>query len=74
LVKSGLGHKPEFHAQSKRMQVENLHQGVTLAQVQDQTGFELLHNEVIVETPPPTTQELRILREEVDPFRYVLGR
>jgi glutaconate CoA-transferase subunit B len=63
-----------FHVQSKRMQVESLHPGVTLARVQDQTGFELLQAEGVVETPPPTSRELRILREEVDPYRYVLGR
>ena len=63
-----------FHPQSKRMQVESLHPGVTFAQVQDNTGFELLQAEVVRETTRPTGQELRILREEVDPYRYVIGR
>ncbi len=26
------------------------------------------------DTPPPTEEELRLLREEIDPYRYVIGR
>jgi glutaconate CoA-transferase subunit B len=63
-----------FHPQSKRMQVESLHPGVPLAQVQDNTGFELPAAPTLGETAPPTEHELRILREEVDPYRYVIGR
>ncbi|MRR36419.1 3-oxoacid CoA-transferase, partial [bacterium] len=28
----------------------------------------------ITETEPPTEAELKILREEVDPNRYIIGR
>jgi glutaconate CoA-transferase, subunit B len=63
-----------FHEQCKRMQVESLHPGVTFDQVQGNTGFELLRAEVVRETAPPTEEELRILRQEVDPHRYVIGR
>jgi glutaconate CoA-transferase subunit B len=63
-----------FHESSKRMQVESLHPGVSLAQVQEQTGFELLHAPQMDETFPPRACELQILREEVDPRGYILGR
>lgn len=63
-----------FHETCKRMQVESLHPGVSLDQVQAQTGFELLCAQQITETSPPCQCELRILREEVDPRRYILGR
>jgi glutaconate CoA-transferase subunit B len=63
-----------FHETSKRMQVESLHHGVTMAQVAEQTGFELLSAAEIGETVPPSAVELRILREEVDPRGYILGR
>jgi len=63
-----------FEEASKRMQVENLHPGVSLADVQGQTGFELLRAARIDETFPPSAAELRILREEVDPRGYILGR
>jgi glutaconate CoA-transferase, subunit B len=63
-----------FHPESKRMQVESLHPGVPLAQVQDNTGFELSPVPLLAETTPPTAQELHILRDEVDPAGYILGR
>jgi len=63
-----------FDEGSKRMQVESLHPGVTLDQVQENTGFPLLEAAVIRQTEPPRQEELRILREEVDPYRYVIGR
>ena len=58
----------------KRMQVESLHPGVTLAQVQESTGFELTQAPTVSETTPPNDHELRILRDEVDPCGYIIGR
>ena len=63
-----------FHDPTKRMQVLSLHPGVTLAQVREATGFELLVQEPLAVTTPPTPPELQILRDEVDPYRYVIGR
>ena len=63
-----------FDAETKRMKVESLHPGVTLDDVQQNTGFELLTIDTIATTPEPETEQLRILREEVDPQRYVIGR
>jgi len=63
-----------FNEESKRMQVESLHPGVTFEQVQANTGFEMLRADRVAETEPPHEEELRILREEVDPCRYIIGR
>jgi glutaconate CoA-transferase subunit B len=63
-----------YHDQTKRMQILSLHPGVTLEQVRAATGFELGVREPLAVTPPPSDLELRILRDEVDPHRYVLGR
>jgi glutaconate CoA-transferase subunit B len=63
-----------FEAQSKRMCVETLNPGVSFDRVQQETGFELLQCDHMPETESPSGEELRILREEVDPFRYVIGR
>ena len=63
-----------YHDQSKRMQVLSLHPGVSLDRVRQSTGFELGVREPLGTTTPPTPEELRILREEVDPHRYVIGR
>jgi len=63
-----------FDERSKRLQVESLHPGVTMEQVQENTGFELLQAAEIRQTEPPREQELQILKEEVDPYRYIIGR
>ena len=59
---------------TKRMQVESLHPGVTLDTVRERTGFSLGVREPLGRTMPPEEEELRILRDEVDPLRYLLGR
>jgi glutaconate CoA-transferase subunit B len=63
-----------FHPQTKAMMVESLNPGVELEQVKEATGFELVIPEEIGRTAAPTEEELRILREEVDPLRLVIGR
>lgn len=63
-----------FHSETKRMQVESLHPGVRLAQVQENTEFNLPPSPQMGETKPPTGEDLRILREEIDPGRYIIGR
>jgi glutaconate CoA-transferase, subunit B len=63
-----------YHDQTKRMQVLSVHPGVQLDQVCRATGFELAIGDPLTTTAPPTEEELRILREEVDPHRYVIGR
>jgi glutaconate CoA-transferase subunit B len=63
-----------YHEHTKRMQVLSLHPGVSLEQVRKATSFELGVREPLDTTPPPTEQELQILRDEVDPHRYIIGR
>jgi glutaconate CoA-transferase subunit B len=59
---------------TKRMQVVSLHPGVTLEQVKANTGFELGVSGSLQMTLPPSDLELQILRREVDPHRYIIGR
>src|SRR5437763_2437038 len=63
-----------YHDETKRMQVLSLHPGVHLDQVRQATSFELGVKEPLATTTPPTEEELCILREEVDPHRYIIGR
>jgi glutaconate CoA-transferase subunit B len=63
-----------YHQQMKRMEIISLHPGVGLEQVRQATGFELGVREPLTTTAPPAEAELRILREEVDPHRYIIGR
>ncbi len=64
----------DFDDKTKRMQIESLHPDVSFEQVQENTGFELLETPGIRQTEPPQDKELKILREEVDPFHYIIGR
>src|SRR5437867_3896754 len=63
-----------YHETTRRMEVLSLHPGVTREQVRDATGFALTFREPLATTEPPTPRELEILREEVDPHRYIIGR
>ena len=48
------------------------HPGVTLAEVQANTGWELREMADAFITEPPNAEELRILREELDPHKIYI--
>ena len=51
-----------------RMRLISNHPGVDVAYIQAHTGFQLEVIENIQETPLPTEDELRLLRQEIDPL------
>jgi glutaconate CoA-transferase subunit B len=57
-----------FEEESKRMKILALHPGVTVIQVQENTGFKLAQADSIDVTEPPSAQELAFLRK-LDPQR-----
>ena len=61
-----------FDEKTKHMQLLALNPGVTLEQVIDNTGFELIIPDRVDHNQPPTAEELRVLREEVDPNRLYI--
>jgi glutaconate CoA-transferase subunit B len=63
-----------YDEETKRMRVESIHQGFDFSDVQNNCGFQLMKARQIVETPPPTAQELDLLRREVDPEGYIIGK
>src|SRR5437899_552365 len=63
-----------YGEQTKRMEILSLHPGINLEQVRRATGFELGVKEPLAPTVPPSDVELQILRDEVDPHRYIIGR
>jgi len=63
-----------FEEKTKAMMIDSLHPGVDVDMVLSETGFELIVPSEIGSTEPPTETELRILRDEVDPLRLVIGR
>ncbi len=56
-----------FDDESKKMKLLSVNHGVTVEQVIENTGFELLIANNITTNPEPTEQELTLLREKVDP-------
>jgi glutaconate CoA-transferase, subunit B len=63
-----------FDETTRAMRIESLHPGSSVEKVQSETGFELLVYDELGCTEPPTEEELRILRDEVDPLKLVIGR
>ena len=61
-----------FDAESKRMRLDALHPGVSVEQVRDNTGFDLLLAAEVAVTAPPAADELAMLRA-LDPERRFLG-
>jgi len=54
------------------MALESLHPGTTLEAVQANLGWQVRSAAVVSETAPPSAEELRLLREELDPKRLYL--
>jgi glutaconate CoA-transferase subunit B len=81
---SGLGHSPQrkrgkgphylvsdlgqFDWHNGRMRLISYHPGVTIEQIQKKTGFALEIASDVHETRAPTDEEIRLLREEIDPL------
>ena len=81
---TGLGHSPartrgagaaylvtdlgQFDYAAGRMRLTSLHAGATLAQVRQKTGCEFDVAPDCGQTPPPSAEEVRLLREAIDPL------
>ncbi|MEO0072141.1 MAG: CoA-transferase [candidate division WOR-3 bacterium] len=61
-----------YHPESKRMMLLKTNPGVSIEQVLENTEFEMLVASQVGVNEPPTPEELRILREEVDPDRLYI--
>jgi len=57
-----------FDDNTKRMKLGSIHPGVDLETVKESTGFELITQNELKETIPPTIKEIKLLREKVDPL------
>ena len=71
-----LGHGPiylvsdlgQFDFKNDRMRLISFHPGTTIDRIQARTGFELEVAPDCIETPPPTSEELNLLRNTIDPL------
>ncbi|HEU5398019.1 MAG TPA: CoA-transferase [Gammaproteobacteria bacterium] len=58
----------EMNHADRLLHLVSLHPGVTVEEVRDRTGGELLVAPALATTEPPTPDQLRQMREEIDPF------
>jgi len=58
-----------FDEETGEMTLTHLHPGVTLDEVRENTGWDPKVADDLGETLPPTDEELRLIREELDPDR-----
>jgi len=65
-VVTGLG-TYRFDDETGEMTLSTVHPGVTVDQCRENTGWELRVADDVTETPPPTEEELRLIRDELDP-------
>lgn len=57
----------DFDTPDRRMRLVSVHPGVPVAQVVENTGFELIIPANVPETRRPSGEELRLIREVIDP-------
>lgn len=81
---SGIGHNPQrkigsgprylisdlgqFDWINGKMRLTTYHPGTTVEKVQAKTGFNLIVEPNTIETAPPSDEQLKLLREEIDPL------
>jgi glutaconate CoA-transferase subunit B len=58
----------EFDFKNERMRLKTIFPGVAFERIQAKTGFKLEVAEDLIPTTAPSREELRILREEIDPL------
>ncbi len=57
----------DYDPETLRMRLKAVHPGVTVEEVVENTGFDLIIPDHVGENEPPSARELRLLREEIDP-------
>lgn len=58
----------DFDEKTGRMRLKSVYAGISVQQVIDNTGFELIIPKPVPETEPPTSEELHLIREVIDPM------
>ena len=57
----------DFETDDNRMRVRSIHPGVTVEEIVENTGFELVIADTLEETRAPTADELRLIQDVIDP-------
>ncbi|MGQ9721678.1 MAG: CoA-transferase subunit beta [Candidatus Jordarchaeum sp.] len=59
-----------FETENKQMKLESVHPGISIEEVIENTGFELVIPDKVPETEPPIETELKLIREKIDPNNF----
>jgi glutaconate CoA-transferase subunit B len=62
----------DFDPESKRMRLKATHPDVSVGDVKANTGFDLIIPDKVEINAPPSAEELRLLREEIDPEKLYI--
>jgi glutaconate CoA-transferase subunit B len=62
-----------FSKKTHEMVLSEIHPGISVQKVKENTGWDIKISRKLVTTNPPTPEELRIIREELDPDKIHLG-
>lgn len=62
----------DYEPSSCRMRLKGLYPGVTEQDIISSTGFEMILPGKLETIPEPSTEELRLLREEIDPLKFYI--
>ena len=62
----------DFDEKTARMKIKSLHPGVALETVVENTGFELIISDDIEVTPEPTSTQIELIRQRIDPEGLLL--
>lgn len=62
-----------FHPESREMMLLSIHPGNTQEDVLNTMGFAPIVPDNVPETEPPTGEQLRLIRDEIDPLRMYVG-
>lgn len=63
-----------FDEDTRRMKLLATMPGETVESVQENTGFELLIDDNVYQYEPPTLEEIRLVRHEIDPDGYFIKK
>lgn len=63
----------DFNPKTHKMRVMSIHAGHTAQEVRDNTGFDIEIPENVPQTPVPSDEDLRLIREVIDPERKFLN-
>jgi acyl CoA:acetate/3-ketoacid CoA transferase beta subunit len=63
-----------FHEETKEMMLQSVHPGISIEDVVENTSFKLVIPDQVSTIAPPTNEELKLLRKEIDPSGIVIGK